>query len=51
MSNFDFTVFEYLEARVRKFTNRRNNICLIPLLDARSFSRWCTYLKMFEIPA
>ena len=35
---------------LRKFNNRRNNICLIPLLDARSFSRWCTFLKMFEIP-
>ena len=36
---------------LRKFENRRNNICLIPLLDACSFSRWCTFLKMFEIPA
>ena len=34
----------------RKFENRRNNIYLIPLLDACSFSRWCTILKMFEIP-
>ena len=31
--------------------NRRNNICLIPLLDAHSLSRWCIVLKMFEIPA
>ena len=30
---------------------RRNNICLIPLLDACSFSRWCTFLTMFEILA
>ena len=35
---------------VRKFKNKRNNICLIPLLDAGSFSRWRTFLKMFEIP-
>ena len=28
---------------VRKFKTRRNNICLIPLLDARSFSRWYTF--------
>ena len=43
---------EYLDLiRLRKFENRRNNICLIPLLDARSFSRWCTIFKMFEIPA
>ena len=36
---------------LRKFENKRNNVCLIPLLDACSFSRWCTFLKMFEIPA
>ena len=36
---------------LRKFENRRNNICLILLLDARSFRWWCTFLKMFEIPA
>ena len=37
--------------KVRKFENRRNNICLSPLLHAGSFSRWCTILKMLEIPA
>ena len=36
---------------LRKFKNRSNNICLIPLLDTCSFSRWCTFLKIFEIPA
>ena len=37
--------------KLRKFKNRRNNICLIALLDGRSFSRWHTFLKMFEILA
>ena len=37
--------------KLRKFENRKNNIFLIPFLDARIFSRWCTILKMFEIPA
>ena len=44
-------IFQHLQISIRKFENRRNNICLIPLLDARSFSRWCTFLKLFEIPA
>ena len=36
---------------IKKVLKRRNNICLIPLLDAHSFSRWCTFLKMLQIPA
>ena len=38
-------------AILKKFENTINNPCLISSLDVRSFSRWCTFLKMFEIPA